>query len=183
MAEGPDRAAGAQTPAVGVSGDPFARGDAPVYAVTLWPHQSMTSGGFRGFVGVLAAGLALPVLSVWGTPVMWFLIPFMLAALALVVSLIRLNQRQRRLTETLRLWPDAMTVERREPDGRVRRWAANPYWVRLALTDTPAIERYLTLSGGDRTIELGAFLTPEERVALADEIEAALRRAGGPATG
>jgi uncharacterized membrane protein len=72
--------------------------------------------------------------------------------------------------ERLRLWPDLVTVERTEPDGHVRRWAANPYWVRVALADTPAVARYLTLSGAGRTIELGRFLTPEEREALADEL-------------
>jgi len=47
------------------------------------------------------------------------------------------------------------------------------------VADTPRIPRYLTLRGGGRTIELGAFLTAEEREALAAEIDAALRRAMG----
>lgn len=167
-----DEPAGERSPA-----DPFLRADPPLYAVALWPHRSMTRAGFRGFLAALAGGLAIPLLAVWGTPVAWFLAPFLLGALALVWSLVRVNDRARRLTEELRLWPDEIAVERREPGGRVLRWRANPYWVRLALTDTPRTPRYLTLSGGGRTIELGAFLTPQEREALAASLGDALGRA------
>jgi uncharacterized membrane protein len=169
-----DGAAGGRPPAASLRPDPFARTDAPLYSVRLWPHQSMTRAGFRWFMGALAAGLAFPLLAVWDTPVAWFLTPFLLGALALVWTLVRLNQRHRRMSETVRVWPDAVAVERRDSDGRVRRWAANPHWVRIDLSDTPRIERYLTLSGGGRRIELGSFLTPQERVSLAQELRRAL---------
>ncbi|SDZ72961.1 DUF2244 domain-containing protein [Rubrimonas cliftonensis] len=186
MAEaGADDAAGGVPPAVSLEAAAFARRDPPLWAVTLWPHQSMTRGGFRFFMAALAAGLAIPLLAVLGAPggsaAALFLSPFVVGALGLVWAMVRLNVRRRRLTEAVRLWPDAMAVERREPGGRVLRWAANPYWVRVELEDTPTVERYLTVSGGPRLIELGAFLTPEERVALAVELRAALRRARGAA--
>ena len=84
------------------------------------------------------------------------------------------------MDERLTLWRDEMRVERREPDGRVLRWQADPMRVRLRLHKEAKVEDYLTLAGGGREIELGAFLSPEERVALADEIEAALTRALRP---
>ncbi len=167
-----DQEAGERSPA-----DPFLRADPPLYAVRLWPHRSLTPAGFRGFMAALGGGLAIPMIAVWGTPVAWFLAPFLLGALALVWSFVRANDRARRLTEELRLWPDLVAVERREPDGRVLRWNANPYWVRLDVRDTPATARYLTVNGGGRTIELGAFLTPEEREALAVALRDALDRA------
>lgn len=173
-------AAGDDPPAAADSGDPFARGDAPLYAVTIWPHRSMSPRGFRWLMIVLAAGLTIPLLSVWGTPVALFLLPFLLGALAFVWLMIRLNYRDGRLTEELRLWPDLVAVERREPRGAVKRWAANPHWVRVELADTPRLESYLTLSGGGRTIELGAFLSVDERVALANEVRKALGRARAP---
>jgi uncharacterized membrane protein len=37
------------------------------------------------------------------------------------------------------------------------------------------VPNYLTLSGGGREVELGAFLTPVERVELKDTLESALR--------
>jgi uncharacterized membrane protein len=39
------------------------------------------------------------------------------------------------------------------------------------------VENYLTLSGSDRTVEIGAFLSPEERVALHGELQSAFARA------
>lgn len=159
--------------------DPFTRADPPLYAVTVWPHRSLDARGMRRFLGLLAAGFALPLLAVWGTSAAWALAPFPLAALGLTWVTLSLSRRQGRLVEELRLWPDAIAVERREPRGRVRRWSANPYWVTVTVADTPRIPRYLTLRGGGRTIELGAFLTAEERDALAGEINGALRRARG----
>jgi uncharacterized membrane protein len=177
MSERNDRAAGEDSPAASLEAAALSRTDAPLYAITLWPHQSMTRPGFRWFMAALAAGLGLPLLALWGTPVGLFLAPFLIGALALVWLMIRMNQRARRMSEALRLWPDLIAVERRDPGGRVRRWAANPYWVAVDLRDTPKVEKYLTLRGGGRTIELGAFLTPEERLELADGLRAALRKA------
>ena len=182
-AQDPRDAAGGLSPAAsacpGGAADPFVRADPPLYAVTVWPHRSLDARGMRRFLGVLAAGFALPLLAVWGTPVVWALAPFPLAALGLTWVTLSISRRQGLLVEELRLWPDAIAVERREPRGRVLRWSANPYWVTVAVADTPRIPRYLTLRGGGRTIELGAFLTAEEREALAAEIDAALRRAMG----
>ncbi len=103
------------------------------------------------------------------------------AALGMLWLGLRRNIFDGRLAEQVTIWPDEMRVERREPGGRVRRWRAEPFHVRLTLHPEGKVEQYLTLraAGGRvaREIELGAFLSPDERVALADEIEAALSRA------
>ena len=58
----------------------------------------------------------------------------------------------------------------------MRRWHANPFWVRLRLLDDARVEKYLTLQGNGREIELGAFLSPGERETLYDALRAALAR-------
>lgn len=171
--------AGGKPPAVSRS-DPFTRADDPVWSVTLWPHRSLSPEGFKVILGITAVGLSLPILALAGTGAAIALAPYAALALFALWGFIKLSYRSGRITEVLRLWPDAIAVERREPWGRVRRWSANPYWVDVEMTDTKAIERYLTLRGNGRKIELGAFLTPEERVELADELRtriAGLRRA------
>ncbi|MGM0586157.1 MAG: DUF2244 domain-containing protein, partial [Pseudomonadota bacterium] len=161
--------------------------DPPIYEVILWPHRSLSR---RGFVYVMvgtAVMLALPLIPLLGTPVALGLLPFMLAALFGLGWFIRRNFRDLQMHEVLRLWPDLVAVERHEPRGRIRRWQANPYWVRVKLHPEGRPENYLTLKGGGREIELGAFLSPEERAELAEQLEDAFRRAqaapdGGPAS-
>ncbi|MGB0411491.1 MAG: DUF2244 domain-containing protein [Pikeienuella sp.] len=164
-----DDTAGGKPSAVSVS-DPFKRTDPPVWSVTLWPYRSLSPEGFRVILGITAAGLALPILALAGTGAAVALAPYAALALFALWGFIKLSYRSGRVTEVLHLWPDSIAVERRESWGRTRRWHANPYWVDIKVTDTKAIERYLTLRGNGRTIELGAFLTPDERVELADEL-------------
>ena len=173
-------AAGTGVPAATRSGawvDWAERADPPLYRVTLWPHRSLGRGARRFVLGVAAVGLAVPLLPALGTPVFWGLLPFELGALGLLWLGLRRSDADGRLVEELSLWRDELRVERREPTGRVLRWTAVPDWVRLTLHEEGAkVENYLTLRGGGREIELGAFLSPDERVALKDEIETALAR-------
>ena len=62
----------------------------------------------------------------------------------------------------------------------MRRWHANPFWVRLRLFDGERVEKYLTLQGNGREIELGAFLSPGERQSLYDALGTALARLRRP---
>jgi uncharacterized membrane protein len=157
----------------GAEPDPFARGDPPVLALTLWPHRSLSRRGWTVVLTLLAFGLAVPLVALVGTGAAWVMLPFLAGALVALFLAVRRSHLDARLVEELRLWPDLITVERREPDGTVRRWHANPFWVRPRLRDAH-IEKYLTLDGGGREIELGAFLSPGEREALHAELSAAL---------
>jgi uncharacterized membrane protein len=156
-------AAGDQSPAV-------ARPDPPIHELRLWPNRSLPRAGFRIVMTIAAVALALPMAPLMGTRVGWALLPFLIGAWALLFLFLKLSYRDGRLMEHLRLWPDLIAVERQEPGGRVLRWQANPYWVRLELHPDARPEQYLTLRGGGRTIELGAFLSPEERINLHENL-------------
>ena len=172
--------AGGRPPAVAVPGDRIAwrvRRDRPLYSARLWPNRSLGPFGRSMALRIAAVGLALPLLALAGTPVVWGLLPFAAAALAGLWYGFRRNQFDGRLVEEVAIWPDEIRIERREPRGRMRRWSADPWQVRLTLHEDGKVEKYLTLRGAGREVELGAFLSPEERVALAAEIEAALTRA------
>tara|TARA_R110000751_G_scaffold63149_8_gene130591 strand:- start:42 stop:590 length:549 start_codon:yes stop_codon:yes gene_type:complete len=164
--------AGGEPPAVG-------RSDPPLYEVTLWPNLSLGRRGYRIVMGGAATMLSLPMIALAGSKVALGLLPFVLGALGALGWFLRRNARDLSLHERLRLWPDLMAVERHEPSGRVLRWQANPHWVRLKLHPDGRPQNYLTLKGGGREIELGAFLSPEEREDLAEQIEMAMARARG----
>lgn len=146
--------------------------------LTLWPHRSLPPEGFAAFIGITFAMLMIPVVALLGTAALWGLLPFALGALWLTWALIRRNYRDGALTETLTIRCGEAQLVRLDPGGRRREWRANPYWVRVTLhADGGPVENYLTLSGGDREVEIGAFLSPDERAALKPELELAL--AGG----
>ncbi len=140
----------------------------------LWPHRSLTQRGFVGFVGLTAGLIALPALAVVGSPVLWALLPFLLAALWAIWFALRKNARDREILEELTLTPAEVRLSRRGPGGR-QDWAANRHWVRVACHPRGGpVPQYLTLRGGPREVEIGAFLTEEERLALRDALTRAL---------
>lgn len=169
--------AGGVPPAGRISGPQWReRHDRPVYQATLWPNQSLT---YRGYVIVLivaGAGLGLPLLGLFGTGVFWLIAAFVIVPFLALRFAFQQNKRALRIEERLQIWRDEVRVERREPDGRILRWQCDPMRLRVHLYKDGKVEDYLTLAGGGREIELGAFLSPEERVELADEIEAGLNQ-------
>lgn len=143
--------------------------------LTLWPYRSLGAKGFVTFIAATAILAALPVLALVGTIALWVILTFSGAAIAFVWMALRVSNRALTITEDLTLTADLIRVTRRDPDGTTRRWQANPYWVRVTLYPLRGqIQDYLTLTGGEREIELGAFLTPSERRALASELREAI---------
>ncbi len=68
-----------------------------------------------------------------------------------------------------------MGLTRHNPRHENQHWQANPYWVRVNLLPHGGpVENYLTLTGGPRDVELGAFLTAVEREQLQHELRGRL---------
>lgn len=135
--------------------------------LTLWPHRPLTAQGFVLFIAVTAAMMALPLLVLLGTPMLWVMLPFPLAAIAGVWIALQRSARDGALLEVLTLTPEELVLVRHNPRAPAQRWQANPYWATVQIYPhaTP-IPNYLTLKGGGREVELGAFLGPDERRAL-----------------
>ena len=141
----------------------------------LWPHRSLSQRGFVGFVGLTAALIAVPLLPNLGSPVLWALLPFLLATIWGIWFALRKNGRDRDIVEELTLTPDRITLVRHGPKGQRQDWEANPYWLRVTLHETGGpVPNYLTLKGEGREVELGAFLSEDERIALKGEIDSRL---------
>lgn len=165
-----DRAAGAMTGPGSADGE-------PLISLTLWPHRSLSSRGFRIVLMAAAVLASIPLMALIGTKALWVIALFMGADLLLLWGMIRLSYRSGRVRETVSLWPTLLRIEHREPDGALKVWEANPHWVKVRLVDTRRMPDYLVLSSSGREIELGAFLTPSERRTLASELNTALARA------
>lgn len=159
------------------SSAPVKRDDPPMWETTLWPNRSLSRKGFRNTMLVAAVGFALPVLPFVLAGAGWILLPFVLFVFGFLWLAFRLNNRAGRLREHISLWHDLIAVERHEVNGQIMRWQANPYWLRIKLLEAGGpVDNYLTLIGSEREIELGAFLSPEERAALKGELETLIKR-------
>ena len=146
----------------------------------LWPHRSLSPRGFAGFILMTFTFLMLPPLALLGTPLLWGILPFLLGALALLWAALRRSTADGALTEELTLWPERVDLIRHNPRGPEQRWHANPFWVQIDLhPDGGPVENYVTLRGGDRTVEIGAFLSPEERESLYGDLRAAFAQTRG----
>ena len=141
----------------------------------LWPQQSMTAQGFAWFIGTTAALLSLPLLAVLGSPTVWILLAFMLLVVGGVWRALMANRADRQIHEELTLSPDRVRLEHRVSKRPARTWDATPNWVTVHLSRDGPVEDYLTLRGGGREVELGAFLTPAERKDLYAELQRLIR--------
>lgn len=158
-------------------GPPADGASLPVALLHLWPHRSLPRTGFVGFFGGTALLASLPLLMVLGSPVLWGLLPFLVVTFAALWLAIQASYRTGEVREELHLWPDRVLLTRRDRRGPPRCWEANPHWIRAALHETGGpVPNYLTLSGSGRTVEIGAFLSEEERIELKLQLENALSR-------
>ena len=142
----------------------------------LWPYRSLPRQGFVIFISATAALIALPLVTVLGSPVMWALLPFLLMAVAAIWWALMQSYRDGQIIEDLVLEPAIIRLTRHGP-GKLRQdWEANPYWVRVELyRDGGPVPNYVTLKGGSREVEIGAFLSEDERIVLAKELDRRLQ--------
>ncbi|MDB6177450.1 DUF2244 domain-containing protein [Paracoccus sp. Z330] len=140
------------------------------FELRLWPFRSLPRRGFVWFISVTAVLIALPMIAVLGTVVLWGLLPFVALTLWGLWHGLQRSYRSGETQEILSLNDRSLNLTRHDTGRADRVWTTNSYWVRAMLRDGP-VEDYLTLTDGQREIELGAFLTPEERRALCRELQ------------
>jgi len=156
----------------------FHSGKSPIASVLLRPNRSLPQAGFAWMLLVAWAFLMLPMLPLLGTKALWILLPFMLAVLAALWISIHRSNHDGRMSEELTLWSDLIKVHRSNPRGTDQDWQASTYEVSLSIqAEGGPVEHYITLKGAGRIIELGAFLSPDERVQLYDDLQLALAKA------
>ncbi len=149
----------------------------PLAELHLWPYRSLPKRGFVIFIAITCGLILVPLIGVIGTPVLWAVLPFFVLTVGAVWLALGRSYRDGAVLEELRLWPDRLVLTRHDPRRPVREWEANPHWVRVAIHPTGGpVEHYVTLSGAGREVEIGAFLSEDERKQLYAELRERLRR-------
>lgn len=151
--------------------------EAQVQELRLWPHNSLPQRGMAAFVLTTFTLILIPTLPLLGTVALWGLLPFVMGAVWAMYFALRRNRRARQIIEVLTLDGDETHLTRTDANGDVREWDCNRYWTQVTKYDDEGpVPHYITLKGKGREVEIGAFLSEDERIALYDDLIRALQR-------
>jgi uncharacterized membrane protein len=158
--------------------------DQSIYATRLTPYRSLTPRDFRRLIiGISCAAflLSLPFFFMGAWPVAGFM---GLDLLALFIAF-KINFRSAGAYETVDVTPLELVFEKVSIRGQRKIWRFNPSWVRLEqdVHEEFGTERVALVSRGE-SVEIGAFLGPDQKAALARDLSRALSAARrGPSFG
>lgn len=143
----------------------------------LWPHNSLPPQGFAVMVMGFFLFATIPLYRLIGTMVFWGLLPFVIGAVVALYYALHRNGADRQILEVLTLTPEQTHLVRTNPNGATQEWQSNTYWVRIALHKQGGpVPNYVTMKGDGREVEIGAFLSEDERKALFTELDMRVRR-------
>jgi len=150
--------------------------DSTDWQLSLWPYRSLLRKDFVLFIGATATLVALPLITVIGTAVLWGLLPFFAVMLGGIWYALHVSYKRGEVLEELVVTADSAQLTRHNPNGETQAWQANRYWVSVHLHPKGGpVDNYITLRGGDREVEIGSFLDAVERLALYDELKRSLQ--------
>jgi len=147
----------------------------------LWPHRSLPRRGFAAFILGTFTLITFPLYPLLGTFVLWGLLPFLLLAVGGIWWALERSYRDADMTEELVIGPDEVNLTRINPGGKTQEWDCNSYWAKVDMHPTGGpVAHYLTMHGKGRKVEIGSFLSEDERKVLYGELVDALRSAITP---
>ena len=143
----------------------------------LWPHNSLPARGMAAFVLSTFTLISIPALPLLGSPILWGILPFTLAAVWGIYWALQRNYASRQINEELVLGETMAQLIRTNPKGDVQEWDCDRYWTQVTKYDDEGpVPHYVTLRGMGREVEIGAFLSEEERIDLFEDLQRVLRR-------
>ena len=152
--------------------------DGAAFDAVLFPHRSLPNSGFWAVMSIvigvnLTLGVyffmigAWPVLGFCGLDIFFVWLAF------------KLSYRQGRLHERVLVRDGEMLVSRVLPSGHETRWRLQPAWARVVIDRPGDHESQVRVVSKGRSLVLGAFLSPDERVEFGKALREALVGAGG----
>ncbi len=139
--------------------------------LTLWPHRSLPRRGFAGIILLAFTFGSMPLFGLLGTVFLWGILPFVLIMVAALWWGLERSYKDGEVLEELRLEDGILSLSHKPARGPAQTWECNIYWVqsKLHLHGGP-VPHYVTLTGNGRTVEIGRFLSEDERKQLYTEL-------------
>jgi uncharacterized membrane protein len=104
----------------------------------------------------------------------WPIAPFMGADVALLAWAFRSSRIAARAFERVRVTTSELFVSRHPARGKAENMLLNPYWVSVHLEQPEDMPRKLTLRSHGKSVQVGNFLGPRERLSFAQALKSAL---------
>jgi uncharacterized membrane protein len=150
-------------------------GDA-LFDATLQPNRSLPNAGFLAVMSVVI-GANMVFGAYFYAIGAWPVIGFCGLDVFLVWLAFKLSYRQGRLHERVIIHAGDMRVARVLPSGHESRWRLQPTWTRVVIDREGEHEAQVRVISKGRSLILGAFLSPDERVEFGRALAAAVKRA------
>lgn len=149
---------------------------APVlYSAIIKPHRSAGIGATRTLLRLLAA-VWLVVGTVFVIAGAWPVVPFLGLEIALLAGAFALNNKAASAEEAINLTAAALTVRRVDHWGQQTVFSFPPQWLQVNTDVTGPRGPRLELRSHGRSLFIGSFLLPDERLALARTLRRELAR-------
>jgi len=144
----------------------------------VWPYRSLPKLGFVIAIGIASGLLALPAIALLGSIALWGLLPFMVVAVGGLWMGLQKSYRDGEILERLSITSETIDLTRQQSKKPLQSWSCNTYWAKANLHEKDGpIPDYVTLKGNGREVEIGAFLSQDERRQMFFEIQSELRKA------
>ena len=146
-----------------------------IFSASLTPNRSLSRFGFWVLFAVvslsaLAVGISFMQMGAW--PVLGFCgLEILLLYLAF-----HINYISGKKSEEVKLTANLLEVRKISSLGHVLHWRFEPTWLQVTIDEPLKHDSKLKLASHGRSLEIGAFLTPKERLQLARALRNALDR-------
>lgn len=156
--------------------DPMSGGaETILFEAISHPPAGLSARGMRWLAGMAVAGAGVPALlfTLLGA---WPVLGFLGGEVVLVLGLVSLHRGwSRAAEEVVQLADGRLTVRRRDGRGGQEAADLDAYWARLEMEERPGAVPVLRAVARGRSVEMGRFLSAEEKQSMAEALDSALR--------
>ena len=144
-----------------------------VFQATLTPHRSATPQQ-QLLVILLVIATIVPAGVVFVIAGAWPVTGFMGLEIVLLFFAFKINQWQSIARQVIQVSRARFRLMRTDTRGRTQHWEWTPAWIQVLVADSPKRKNQLEIRSHGETVEIGEFLTADERVDLAKNLRHAL---------
>lgn len=149
--------------------------DDALFDAVLYPHRSLSPNGFLILMTAIC-GCSIALGTVFWIAGAWPVVGFFGLDVLLIYIAFRLNYRDARRYEIVRLTRNALTIERFVRGRQVMQKQLQPYWLNVRVEEERTGPDRLMLRSHGQALEIGAFLSPPEKQDFADTLASELTK-------